>query len=349
MSSDRTEKPTQQKLREARKKGQIAKSADLGSASAIAFALIAILMLSSQYYEQAFQLGQIAFNVQTIENTEPSQLAWAIFKSSMLIVAAPIVLAGMGALLIMFLQVKGNLSFEPVIPKLENLDPANGIKKIFSINGLIDLIFNILKTLLLGIVFYIFIRNVLIKSVTLVHAQSEQILFFVMQQVFQMLILGVGVLFVLAFADVFYRRWQFTKDQMMTKDEIKREYKQNEGDPHIKGKRKQIARQIADEDIQANVKKAKFVVVNPTHYAVAVHYDEELGLPPRIVAKGVDEKAALIRRIAEKNNIPVVRNVKLARELYASPDNQQLISNEKLLDAVAEVANWLKVLAQRNA
>jgi type III secretion protein U len=163
----------------------------------------------------------------------------------------------------------------------------------------------------------------------------------------QMFAVAILLFLVLGPVDYGIQRWQFMKDQRMTKDEVRREFKEQEGDPHVKGERQQLARELANSDPTERVAGANAVIVNPTHYAVAISYQAGTSALPVVVAKGVDEAALRIRRCAELSGVPIFGNPPLARALFKVPTDNAI--PEDLFEAVAAVLRWVEDMGGREA
>jgi len=236
----------------------------------------------------------------------------------------------------------GSLSFNTKLwaPKGNRINPASGLKRIFSVRSLIDLLKAVLKALLIGAVLY---RTGMLLVPLMLGAAYQPVdglaavAWGVLCKVF-----GVsGVLYaIIGVADYGVQYWLFIRDHKMSKDEVKREHKDSEGDPHIKQERRKIGREIANAAPNEPVANANVVVVNPTHYAVALRYDpDEAGLP-RVIAKGVDDDARVIREQAMQYGVPIVGNPPLARALFLVAVNDAV--PEPLFDSVAAVLAWVE-------
>ena len=274
-----------------------------------------------------------------------------LFKTVLLsffVMAGPFL--GVTALLavgVTFFQTKMLVATESIKPKFSRLNPLQGLKRLFSLRSVIEAVKSILKiSVLLFLIYNYFTRVALTFSrfLDMSLVQSCSILF----QDIITLVIQIAVAFTaLAFFDYLYQWWDYERQLKMSKQEIKEEYKQTEGDPQIKGKIKQIQRQRAQQRMMQQVPGADVVIRNPTHFAVALRYHEEEDSAPVVLAKGMDELALRIVKVAEEHSVSVVENVPLARALYASVDLGREIPPE-LYGPVAEVLVYVLKLDQKN-
>ncbi len=266
----------------------------------------------------------------------------AVYSGLYATVLLTIPVAGAGAVIgafADFLQVGPLLAGDPVMPKLEKLNPVEGLKNLFSKKQLVELLKSSLKMSLAAYMTYKVVRGELGLITQAARGTPQQILGAAGHIIYS-ICTRVGFLLILfAIFDVWWQRKSFMKDQMMTKDEVKKEYKESEGDPHHKAKRKEMHQEILEHAQMEDVANADVVVTNPTHYAVALKYDRDHDGAPRVVAKGLDHRAAQIREIAKHHDVPMMRNVPLAHALYRVEVGDEI--PEALYDAVAEVLNFV--------
>jgi type III secretion protein U len=239
-----------------------------------------------------------------------------------------------------FFQVGVLFAFESIKPDLKKVSPGQGIKKIISIKNLIEFIKSIVKIAFLGILVTLVIMGGIGTMLLTPMCGMDCV-----NQAFgsllkQIAIYTIVAFLIIAFADFVFQRFQYTKSLKMTKDEVKREYKESEGDPIVKGQRKQLAQEFAMSDTRKQVGRASAVVVNPTHLAVAIRYDPETTALPLVVAKGRMLRAQAIRVEAERAGVPIFRNVPLARQLFADVAEGDYVPDE-LFDVVAEILAWV--------
>ncbi len=339
---EKTEEPTPKKLDDARRKGQVWKSRDLTGALVFMvgfFTMAATFPLTYQHYKEVlFQ----AFAAVQLKEITPEVIAALVFQGLYLVVLLTMPPAMAGAIvggLGDFLQVGSLFTLEPLMPKLEKLNPIEGLKNLFSKKQLVELLKSTLKMVLSAYIAYSVVRGELRLIVTSARAEPDLIMM-AAGAVLYKLTTRIALLFILfAIFDVWWQHRSFMKDMMMTKDEVKREYKESEGDPHHKAKRKEMHQEILEGAMMDEVADADVIVTNPTHYAVALRYDSGEDQAPRVVAKGLDARAEQIKKLAAKAGVTEVRNVPLAHALYRVDVGQEI--PEALYDAVAEVLNFV--------
>lgn len=342
---EKTEPATQKKLDDARKEGKVAKSKDLTEGIALVVLFLTLKIFIGYVGERMIgifdkTLGRLsefaAVNQAGLYTPAISgMLNNAIIE--MFLMVWPFFLFGFVITFIVTLyQVGWKVSTKTMEPKLSKFNPINGFKRIFSKDSIFELIKSIFKV---GIIFYIVYTNLEEEAdnlFILYEISLNQAISLVGQ-----IILDVGleisiVFVVIGFADYLYQRHKFSEDMKMTKQEVKDEYKNTEGDPQIKGRIRQKMREASQRRMMQDVPKADVVITNPTHFAVALKYDAEVSKAPIVVAKGEDFLAQKIKEIAKENKVPIVENKPLARMLYHNVDIGTEIPPE-LYQAVAEV------------
>ena len=342
---EKTEPATAKKLSDARKEGQVAKSREIANGfSLIALFLIlkfyvkymgtSLMSLFSDFYDSIPEVTTFYYGYMP-----QADVRW-IFRLMMvriLIIIAPILLIGV---LIAFVcdvaQVKWRPTTKPLKPKFSKLNPISGFKKIISVNSLVELIKSILKIGLIAYVCYNFLKDKWIYLFNIFDISLMQGLQIIADLVTDLGIRIAAVYMIIALGDYIYQRVKFSNDMKMTKQEVKDEYKQSEGDPQIKGQIKARMREASRRRMMQALPQADVVITNPTHYAVAIKYDPEVADAPVVIAKGEDYLAQRIREVAKENHIEIVENKPLARMLYANVDVGQAVPPE-LYQAVAEV------------
>ena len=342
---EKTEKPTAKKLNDARNEGQVAKSREISNAFTLIglFLLlkIAISFLGDQFlggyadtYNRIPELIKLTDG--KIRSGDFSTLLLHMLMR-MLIGMAPFLVVGfILSFLADYLQVKWKVTTKPLQPKFSKMNPINGFKRIFSMNSLVELLKAILKIALISYVVYTTIRDKLQVIYLLFHMTLWQGIATAADIAIS---IGMKVSFVyliIAALDFAYQKHKFNKDQMMTKQEIKDEYKNAEGEPAIKGKQRQRMQEASRRRMMQDIPKADVVITNPTHFAVAIQYDAEVAAAPVVLAKGEDHLAAKIKEAARENHVEIVENKPLARMLYYNVDIGQQVPPE-LYQAVAEV------------
>lgn len=343
---EKTEKATPKKLRDARKKGQVAKSQDLPSAFTFIVSVSAVLVLASSIFDRisAFTIGVLKSITQTdLDVLIPAFYAQAvnvIFQSSMPI----LIIVTVVGVLINFLAIGPVFAVEVFKPDIKKFNPVDNIKAKFKFKTLFELLKSLFKISIAAYLIYGVVYKsipVLIKTVGLPLSGSLLVFHaFLVEVVFK-----VGLLFIIvAVADFVYQKYNFGKEMKMEKFEVKQEYKNTEGDPQIKGRRRQLAQEMAYQEGPASgVAKSKAVVTNPTHLAIALAYDPEVDAAPYILAMGADELAKRMVVLAEKYNKPVMRNVKLAHELWENGELYEYVP-EDTYEAIAEIIRWVNSL-----
>jgi type III secretion protein U len=342
--SEKTEQPTPKRLRDAREKGQVCKSQEVGSAAVI-LAVFGVLLGASVFILETllaiFEAPLRAMN-QPFAIALPN-VAGEIFFLSMQIVGLVLgaaICAGLAANLV---QTGVLVSVKAVLPSLDKLSPAQWFKKTFALKNLVELAKTVVKTLVMAIVVKFAIEDNLGLLLSIPYGGVEGIAA-AAGSLFAAFIFKVAPVFVVVAAlDYFFQRHQFIKGLKMTKDEVKREYKEMEGDPLIKGKRKHLHQELAMASTLDSVRKAQVVVTNPEHVAVALVYDEKKTPLPIIAAVGEGLMAQRIIEVAREEGIPIMRNVPLARALLQDGVENEYIPAD-LIHPVAEVLRWAQTL-----
>lgn len=336
---EKTEQATPKKREEARKKGQVAKSRDVASVAVLLACLVFFWFGASGMVEKAMSLTRwllaqsAQFNVDC--NNIQSLSIGLIYKISALLF--PLFLTAFSiALLANYLQVGFVLSAESVQPKLSKIDPIKGFQKLFSIRSLVELAKNIFKISIVGFVVYMTARGEIENFIPLMEQSVWGILIYIGRVAFKIVLMVCLALIILAILDYIYQKWEFEKNLKMTKQEVKDESRQTEGDPLVKARTRRLQRDMARKRMMASVPEADVVITNPTHLAVALRYDQADMFAPKVVAKGAGFIAENIKDIARKNNVPIVNNKPLARVLYKHVDVDEMIP-ANLYRAVAEV------------
>ena len=342
---EKTEEPTSKKLDDARKEGQVAKSKEIGNA----FSLLALFLVMKLYlgtmgvrFMEVFSATytQIPDVVKMYNGNLPIVSLHVLIRSMMLqiiIILAPVLLVGVAiAIICDVAQVKWRPTTKPLQPKFSKLNPLKGFGRIFSPNSLVELLKSLLKLSLIGYMVYSYLKDRVSDIFLLYDISLNQAIGLIGEIVIDLGIRIAAIYMVIAFLDFAYQKWKFHEDMKMTKQEVKDEYKNQEGDPQVKGKQKQRMREASMRRMMQQLPEADVVITNPTHYAVAIKYDPEKYDAPYVLAKGENYLAQRIKDVAKENNIEIVENKPLARMLYANVDIGGLIPPE-LYQAVAEV------------
>lgn len=336
---EKTEQATQKRQEEAREKGQVAKSRELPSVAVLVAGLVYFWFGAPGMVRDMMNMMKktfIAAGVMTI-NIHTIQSVMIGFFYELFIITAPILgVVTLASLLSSLLQTGFLVSPEAVLPKLSKIDPLKGLQRMFSLQSFVELIKNILKMSVIGLVAWLTIQQEMENIPPLMNQDVYAIIAYVGKVSFKIILSTCWVLIVLAFMDFIYQKWEHAKSIRMTKQEIKEENKQVEGNPLIKGRIRRLQREIARKRMMAAVPKADVVITNPTHFAVALKYDQGSMGAPVVVAKGADLVAAKIKEIARKHQVPIVENKAVARLLFTMTDIDEAIP-EKMYRLVAEI------------
>jgi flagellar biosynthetic protein FlhB len=342
VSDDKTEEPTPKKIEDARKEGNVWKSKDLSGV--VAFA-VAMGTVKATWGDAEFKIKQLfAFAFDHIAHPQDLSIATAQLMvmglNTLLSICAPIALAAAFAGGLMeFLQVGALFAFKVLMPKLDKLNPIAGLKNMFSKKSLVEMVKSILKLSVSGYVVYGVVRDAMALVVATIHGDAPITMMVMGELVFRVVTRVVLLFVVFAIIDVWWQHKAYMKDMMMSKEDVKKEYKESEGDPHHKAKRKEFAHELLESAQMDAVKGADVIVTNPEHVAVALKYDKARDSAPRVIAKGIEGKAGTIREIAKAHDVPLLRNVPLAHALLRVEVNEEI--PEALYDAVAEVLNFV--------
>jgi type III secretion protein U len=345
-SGEKTEQPTPKRLRDARQKGQVAKSKEIAGTLGLVVILAYVLVRAGAIRDSFADMVLATANAAALPFEQAlAQVIDAIVRVSGILLLPVLAIAILAAIIGNIVQVGVLFAAEAAKPSLNKMNPAAALKKIVSVKALLDFGKNILKVLILGLLVFLVVRSGLGDLVRSGTCGLECVLPVFASLTTQIIIYSMAVFIVAAGADYALERWQFIKGLKMTKDEVKREYKEMEGDPLIKGKRRQLARELLTSDSVQATRHASAVVTNPTHLAVALRYERSEAPLPLVVAKGENQIAKQIVEVAEAYEVPIMQNVDLARALYETAELDQLIPSD-LIEPVAEVLRWARKLAR---
>lgn len=343
-SSEKTEQPTPKRLRDAREKGDIPKSNEVVSISVVLGAAMYFLVQGPEIF---VNLKGVVSEVIDLSFTRPFNEALELISekliNSMVSILAPLLMVVIiAAILSQIMQNGVVVAPEAARPKLSNLNPKNWFKKVFSKKNLFELFLNLFKVMVLTLSVYLAMRSSF-QDVMRVHMSTIWGLLIVLGELVKTLfIYTLSSFLIIAVADWIFTKTHYTKEHMMTMEEVKREFKEMEGDPIIKSRRRQLMREMAEVNTLDSVRKAKVLIVNPTHYAVAIDYDKEVSPLPYTLAKGEGDLARRMIEVAKEEKIPIMRNAPLARQLYAEANEREHIPSSLLL----QVAEVLKVVLE---
>lgn len=342
---EKTEPATEKKLSDARKKGQVAKSREVGNAAGI-LALFLILKIWTGHmgiqFLEVFSAvyKRIPESVKGWNGMQPQNDMLLLFREMIYqviyLIAPIIIVAFVMAFISDVVQVKWQIATEALKPKFSNINPISGFKRVLSVNSIVELIKSLAKIGLIGYMAYSYLQDKWQYLFALYNMSIMEVLRLILDIVTDMGIRIAAVYMLIALADYIYQKVKFSRDMRMTKQEIKEEYKQSEGDPQVKGKIKQKMREVSQRRMMQSLPQADVVITNPTHYAVAIKYDPALADAPIVIAKGEDYLAQKIKEIAREHSVEIVENKPLARMLYANVEIGEMVPPE-LYQAVAEV------------
>jgi flagellar biosynthesis protein FlhB len=348
-AGEKTERATPKKRQESRNKGQVAKSPEIPSSLILLCCICCLLMLGPFLQKQLLVMfGDVFLNRLNMDVTEQNVLTlFGHYAVQMLIILAPIFLV---VLLIAFagyyVQIGLLFTLEPLKPKFEKLNPLSGAKNIFGIRSVVEFFKSSLKLITVAIIVFTTLWSEKKRFMDLAHLPVQDIFAFVTSLVVRMGIFVAALLFILAVADFLYQRYEHEKSLKMSKQDIRDEYKNMEGDPLIKGKIKERQRKMALMRMMQEVPKADVVITNPTHFAVALKYDSAKMDAPTVIAKGQDYLALRIREIAKQNDVMTMENKPLARALFERTEIGESVPGD-LFQAVAEVLAYVYRLKGR--
>jgi len=340
---ERTEQPTGKKLSKAREEGQVAKSQEISTAF-ILFGALGVFLFAgpwmfwvlSDFMHGIFQnLGTLH-----VEGISARAFLFEVLQQVGLILMPLLLVLLILGIAANLLQVGVLFTSKPFVPKLSKFNPITGMKKFVSLKALVELLKSLFKVVFIGGISWLVLRGELDAIPSLMEMSVGQILTYMGTVSLKMFFyVGLGMI-VLAAIDFTYQRWQHTKDLMMSKQEVKDEAKQTEGDPQIKGKIRQAQREMAMRRMMESVPDADVVITNPTTLAIAVKYDAKQMFAPQVVAKGAKLMAERIKDIARDNDVPIVENKPLAQTLFKSMEVGDLVP-PNLYKAVAEVLAYV--------
>lgn len=342
-SQDKTEKASPQKIKKAREQGQVPRAKELTTAMIF---LAVVVYFSAQMpaiwqavsgvfrYNMSLTKQDLANPMQMMEQLGHTLGILIELLLPLFIVIIAVTMAGSMLL--------GGWMFRPanVQPKLSKLNPITGIGRIFSSRSVVELIKSSLKVSVIFALLYGYMDNHLQPLIGIQRLPLNEGFVLIMQILFDGLLLMGFALLLFGFVDVPYQRWEHLKQLKMSKQELKEEYKSNEGRPEVKQRIRQIQQQFARRKIDKMVPQADVVIVNPTHYAVAIKYDTSMSEAPFVVAKGVDETAMHIQRIARENQVEIINSPPLTRSIYYTTAIEQAIPSQ-LYIAVAHILTYV--------
>ena len=347
---EKTEKATSKKRKDTKEKGNILKSSDLGNAVVLVVMFGALKVFGPKI---ALSLNNTLITFldgsrmpATYTNREVMKIMIDGIYLLIITLAPLLITVLIAGITINIVQTGFYFSTKSLSVKMERINPLEGFKRIFSVNSVVEMLKSIGKILIIGVVLY--------QEITQAFSSIPNMMIYDLRQTFSKLCewsLNIAfkacvALIVLAVLDYLFQWWKYEKDMMMTKQEVKDEFKLLEGNPEIKGRIRQIQREIAMKRMMQAVPNADVVITNPTHYAIALRYDEKTSASPVVIAKGKNMIALKIKEIAKENKVEIVENKVLAQTLYASCDIGSQIP-EELFKAVAEILAYVYKLKRK--
>lgn len=341
--SQKTEEPTQKRLEDAKKKGQVPTSREVNSFFILlAMAFIVLVLAPGIMRDMQLRLSHYVIRPHDIRIDAASFLheMQDLMGDALMAMILPAMLAVISVFAANAVQNRFVFSLEPIIPKLNKISPLKGLKRLFSMRSLVEFIKGLLKISIVGAIAIAAIYPFK-EHLRLLPDQDMMDLLSFVATITGRIFIGVCIItFMIALLDFAYQKYEFLQNLRMTKQEVKDEYKQQEGDPLVKQKLRQIRRERARKRMMENVPKADVVITNPTHYAIALQYDQLTMGAPHVIAKGKDKVAQRIREVAEKHKIVIMRNPPLARLLYDNATLDEEIPLE-YYKAVAEIIGYV--------
>lgn len=346
---EKTEEPSQYRIDESRKKGDVASSKELASVLLLSGSLLTLIICGMFVYEQFTEYIEWVYrlNFKEIYTKEKfadviNHTAWTMVKCVAPSFGASVCLG----VLTQFMQVGFLYSPEILTADIERLNPIKGFSRLFSKKAIVEAIKGIFKFTIVIAITYSVMKNNVGSFLGFLHSDAGESLMFgkyLMVKLGFSILMGLGVV---ALADFAWEKWSYRKKMMMSKQEVKQESKEKDGNPEIKNRIRQIQRQMATKRMMKDVKTADVIVTNPTHISVALKYDGMTMVAPLMVAKGADHLALRIREIAKENNIPIVENIMLARTLYKTVKTGHGVPRT-LYKAVAEILSFVYKLRKK--
>ena len=343
-SGNKTEPPTQKRLRDARKKGQVAKSKEVVSAASIIF-LLAYLWLASDYYMEEFR-ELLALPVTTYGIDFHAALGEILFETGKLamIITLPVIgIALIVGIAANFFQTGGLFAPQVIKEGYKKINPAQALKNIFTKKNLVELIKSILKIVFLGYLIYLALRHDLRALLLIPECGLDCLLPIFGNLMGKIITYAVIAFIIVAAADYFFQKHDYIKNLKMTKDEVKREFKEMEGSPEVKSHRRQLFQEIVNSQVANNVSRSSVIITNPTRMAIGIYYDDEETPLPVVTFKEQGTMAKRVIEIAHEQGIPVMENVPLAHALMDQADINQYIPTD-LIKPVAEVLRVIREL-----
>lgn len=347
---EKTEEPTQRRLDKAREEGNVSVSKEISSVMLMLVSMITFVAAGGFIYGRVESLFETFFlNSNMPINNQANAMEYlgtALIHGIEMMLPVLIILV-ITALFVNLIQTQGAFSLKAIEPDPGKLNPVSGLKRIFSMKGFVELAKGLLKLVMIGLIVYYTVRNDIIHFISFALQPVELSLSESGSYVLMFVGRILAALFILSIADAIYQQFQHKKDLRMSQKEIKDEHKEMEGDPHMKGKRKEMGMSFRQKRLDHAVLESDVVVTNPTHYAVALQYDPEESNAPMVLVKGQRLRALKIKKLAKEYDIPIVENKPVAQALFASAEEDEHIP-EELYRAVAEILAYVYKLKNKH-
>ncbi len=347
---EKTEEPTAHRLEKAKEEGNVPRSTEVSSVMLLVIATVVMMQYGGWMYGHMEQLLETSFTDagQALSGQETALEYLEMATTYGFIIMAPLLVGLFVVAIVVNVGQTGIVFATKVLePKGSRMDPIKGFKKIFSMKGVVELVKGFSKIFLIGLIIYFTLNNEIKNIVSFLILPIGEILNqsggYILTIVTRILV----ALVILSIMDAAYTRYQHRKDLRMSKQEVKDEFKQMEGDPHMKGKRREQAASLKQKRLDHAVLSSEVVVTNPTHYAVALHYDPEQSEAPIVRVKGMRNRALKIKEFAKKYEVPIIENKPVARALYASAEEDEYVPPD-LYKAVAEILAYVYRLNDNN-
>ncbi|KQT35014.1 type III secretion protein [Sphingomonas sp. Leaf412] len=353
---DKTEKPTPKRLADARRKGDVAKSKDVTATVTLFVWLVVFIFGAGFAGARIAALFQESFHLVAAGGSfavAASGLGWNALWALLAICAVALIPAAVAGTLVEFLQGGGVFTTEKMKPSLEKLNPVEGLKKMFSLDNVVELLKTLAKAMLIVFVIWLILKGSLGEIVERTgpllqpaaqsdgRAAAASVLGYTGALVRQALLWTFAVFVVVAVLDLAWQKHSFMKKMRMSMRDIRQEHKDNEGDPMIKGNRRQLHEEWANQNAVGAARGANVLVVNPTHIAIAIDYDPDGAPVPVVAAKGEGPLAQAMREAAEEAGVPIVRHVAVARKLYEDAVVEDIVPRD-MFEAIAQIILWAK-------
>ncbi|WP_118179576.1 type III secretion system export apparatus subunit SctU [Paraburkholderia phosphatilytica] len=346
-SDDKTEKPTPKKLKDARKDGQVAHSTDL--TSAISMAAVVLLLAAGASHLEGVLKAVVTIAMQFVNgdhsDTNIHAQLMKLGGTALTAVIPCVCAAALAALFTQAAQVGVKIATKPVTPNMMAVHPMTGLKRIFSMRTAVEIAKMVVKLILVAAVMYVTVKELFPLIVASLYQPLGGLAQMIWDVMLRLVAVATAIFVLMGAADVKLQSAMFIKKLMMTKDEVKRENKQREGDPRIKRERRRLAREYVNGPAPSRVGHANVMLVNPTHYAVAIRYAPDEHPLPRVIAKGMDEQAAALRGEARDAGVPIIGNPPVARALYRVGLEQPI--PEELFETVAAILRWVNAIGAK--